>query len=111
MEEELRKIAKNIAEFMGSLITRRVYVAIAGSKGDIFYKDGQPIFYADLSASAEVTLPENYGNIQVNTYDTNNITDIEYIPTEYISITASDSGSIYCEPIAVRNNLDISGTF
>ena len=50
MEEDLRQIAKNIADGMGHLITKRVYVAIAGRE-EILYKDEEYDIYIDLIKS------------------------------------------------------------
>jgi DNA-binding MarR family transcriptional regulator len=48
MEEKLEGIAKEIANFMGMIITKRVYVAIAGKEGKLYYKDSALDIYADL---------------------------------------------------------------
>jgi len=48
MEHQIFNIAKEISDYMGSILTKRAYIAIAGRNGELYYIDEEYTEYIEF---------------------------------------------------------------
>ncbi|MFX0133673.1 MAG: hypothetical protein ACFFDN_08520 [Candidatus Hodarchaeota archaeon] len=65
MENEIYRIAKEISDFMGTTLTKRAYIAIAGSNGELYYVDEE---YNEYIEFVQNFMRSSFALLKINDY-------------------------------------------